>query len=294
MNIDNILSFIYVYRLNSFHKAANALYVTQPSLSSRIQTLERDLGTQLIVRDRRQVELTEDGKIFMPYALQIVNAYTQAQKALQRGNEQIIIGANVSVSVAILPHVLRMFRQKHPGVSIEILSGLPGELLEAVLARKCSFAVTQQVPEIEHPDVVSVPVYKDPISLIVPPEHPFLHRELPPTVRETAMEPLIQNTLLVEPWSRIREHFHSQGVTPNIVMGVDSLEATKHMVLQGVGISFMPELSIEADLLERRLFAVHPEPRLEIYRQISLVHRRDEPPVYLDQFADLISRYGSA
>jgi len=68
MNMDNIEAFLYAFQLGSFNKAAEALYLTQPSVTARIQSLERELKGPLFHRDGKQITLTERGKQFLPYA----------------------------------------------------------------------------------------------------------------------------------------------------------------------------------------------------------------------------------
>lgn len=287
MNIENILSFIYVYRYGSFHKAANMLYVTQPSLSSRIRTLEKELNTQLFSRDRSHMALTEDGKLFLPYAIQIVNTYSQAQDALNKQKSKIIIGANVSVSTTILPYVIEGFRQRYPSITIEISSGMPDELAARVLAGECDMILTQAVC---HPDLVGEVVYRDPAVLVAPPGH-ALTKQKRLHVTEVAMEPMIHNTLLPTFWEQILAHFKKQGVAPNIVLDVDSLEVTKKMIMKGIGISYLPLLPIEEELSQKKLVVLRPIPKLELYREIWLLYPQGKQQLYKDQIVEMIGKY---
>lgn len=287
MNIENILSFVYVHRYGSFHKAAVALYVTQPSLSSRIRTLEKDLNTQLLLRDRTRLELTEEGKAFLPYAMQIINAYNQARMVLNRHRSKLVIGANVSLSITLLPYVVQGFRQKYPDITIEICSGTPEVLEEMLLKKQCDLILTQDV---EHEAFAREVVYLDPVELIVPPGHVFAgSRRVHFT--EVALEPMIYNPRLPAYWERIQAHFKKQGVAPNFVLEVDSLEATKTMIMRGIGITYLPLLSIEEELLQETLVAVRPVPRLELHREIYLLYHQEEAPPYREQVIEMIGKY---
>lgn len=286
MNIENILSFVYVHRYGSFHKAAAALYVTQPSLSSRIRTLEKDLDARLLLRDRTRLELTEEGKAFLPYAMQIVNTYNQARMVLNRQRSKLIIGANVSLSITLLPYVIQGFRQKYPDITIEIYSGTPDVLEERLLAKQCDFILTQDV---EHEAFEREVVYLDPVELVVPPGHRFASGRVYFT--EVALEPMIYNPRLPSYWEIIQAHFKKQGVTPNFVLDLDSLEATKKMILKGIGITYLPLLSIAEELLQKKLVAVRPLPRLELHREIYLLHHKEEAPPYREQIVEMIAKY---
>lgn len=290
MTIENVLSFVYVYRYRSFHKAADALYVTQPSLTSRIQTLEKELNTTLLIRSRSGVTLTEEGKTFLPYALQIINSYTQARQALSRGEHSIIIGTNISVSITILPHVVRVFHQLHAHTPIEIITGIPDELFKLLMDKQCDFLITELYGR---PEVEETPVYRDPISLVAPPDHPFAMRTIPPDFKEVALEPIIRISTMENYWEAIMAHFKKCGVKPNIMLNVNSVEVAKNMVLQGIGLTFVPELAIENELMNKALSIIRPVPELHVERNLSLIHRKDDIPPYRDLFVDLCRRYES-
>lgn len=288
MNIENIRSFVYVYQYNGFHRAAETLFVTQPSLSSRIRTLEQELNVTLLVRGKSGVTLTEAGRIFLPFAWEIVNAYDHAQRALNQGGEHIVIGTNVSVSSTILPHVFRVFQQKHPLSSVEILTNMPDALLALLRNRECDFLITQCYGE---PDLVEIPVYQDPISLVVSPEHPVLRRKSPLDFREVALAPIVCTSAMANYWEIIEQHFKSYGLTPNIVLSVDSIEITKNMVLQGIGAAFLPELVLERELADGTLCVVELTPPLAVSRDIHLIHLAGETPPYRDFFVEMCRQY---
>ena len=83
MNIDHIESFLYVVEYKSIHKAAHALFLTQPTISARIKALESSLGTALFIRKGRSLILTEQGISFIPYAKKIVETYRKSQVHMQ-------------------------------------------------------------------------------------------------------------------------------------------------------------------------------------------------------------------
>ncbi|RLL47050.1 LysR family transcriptional regulator [Oceanobacillus piezotolerans] len=84
MNIDHIETFVYVVHLGSIQKAAEALGLSQPAVTARIKTLERNLGIHLFLRKGRGLILTAEGETFVPYAEQINNTYQQGKKILKK------------------------------------------------------------------------------------------------------------------------------------------------------------------------------------------------------------------
>src|SRR5699024_7018851 len=103
MNISNIETFIYIYHLSGFNKAANALYLTQPTITSRIQSLEKDLNAKLFHRKSNEITLTEAGKVFLPYAYRIYNAYKEAKIQMGQEIQELSVGSITSVSTSLLP-----------------------------------------------------------------------------------------------------------------------------------------------------------------------------------------------
>ncbi|MGN7478825.1 LysR family transcriptional regulator [Solibacillus silvestris] len=83
MNIDYIESFIYVVEYKSVHKAANVLFLSQPTISARIKSLEESLNVKLFIRNGRQLNLSKEGQYFLPYAREIVDIYRNSQVNIQ-------------------------------------------------------------------------------------------------------------------------------------------------------------------------------------------------------------------
>lgn len=145
MNIDNVISFIYVYRFRSFNKASEALYITQPALTSRIKSLEKNLDTALFIRNKAGVTLTEKGKIFLPYAFQLFEIYIKAQNCLRQTEENITVGSIISASTAILPNALHQFQQRNPLYSINVITAKTTTMLERLLNNECQIAITEKI-----------------------------------------------------------------------------------------------------------------------------------------------------
>ncbi|MEK5183656.1 LysR family transcriptional regulator [Solibacillus sp. FSL W7-1324] len=83
MNIDHIESFIYVVEYKSVHKAANVLFLSQPTISARIKSLEESLNVQLFIRSGRSLSLSKEGQHFLPYAQEIVALYRKIQMEIR-------------------------------------------------------------------------------------------------------------------------------------------------------------------------------------------------------------------
>ncbi|MEH7482113.1 LysR family transcriptional regulator, partial [Neobacillus drentensis] len=130
MNIDYLEAFMYVVHLESIHKAAEALYLSQPTVTARIKTLERDLGIELFLRKGRSLRLSEEGKAFIPYAEKILFTYHQGKKLLKKEDnpEEIVIGANIITSQYFIPFALPFLKKANPQLRFKFFSA-PNEVL---------------------------------------------------------------------------------------------------------------------------------------------------------------------
>src|SRR3989449_6796340 len=129
-------AFVEVARVGSVTRAANALFVTQPALTARLNALERTVGTPLLVRRRGGVRMTEAGRAFLPYAERALQAVADGRTVLtelERGAAgHVSICASPIVSTYALPTILKRFSQTHPGVQVAVRTGHSEEMIEAV------------------------------------------------------------------------------------------------------------------------------------------------------------------
>lgn len=120
MDFKQIEAFVNVVRYKSFSKAADATFFTQPTISTHIRNLEKELGVKLLDRKSRVVEMTPQGSKFYKYAVEMINARAQAFDALNDNSESIggILEIQTSSipSVTFLPSLLSGFRTAHPGI----------------------------------------------------------------------------------------------------------------------------------------------------------------------------------
>jgi len=124
LEISQVETFLAVATFGGFHRAAEALRVSQPAVSSRIKALEESLGVMLFVRSRNTLTLSTAGRVLRPYAEQLLKTASVARQAvheLQPGSDTPLqIAAGLSISVYFLPDVLKRFQQAFPRLNISI------------------------------------------------------------------------------------------------------------------------------------------------------------------------------
>jgi DNA-binding transcriptional LysR family regulator len=285
MNIENIEAFIYVCQLGSFNKAAEALYLTQPSVTARIQSLEREINIKLFHRNGNKISLTEKGEYFFPHAQKILQSYQEAKYGLQQVNipYELVIGSASSISNNMLPDSLPAFISEFKDVRIKILTGHSKDILRKVINKEVDFGIVRTET---HPQVESIRLYNDPISLFVPKNHAFLKEESV-TVEDVSKQPLIFFDYESIDWLAIHRLFLNKGLNPNVYLEVDNMETAKNLVLQGVGICFLPEHCVKKELKNEELFRVEMTPPVKTNISIDFIYLKGKPTsVFMDFLKD--------
>lgn len=197
INIENIEAFVYVIHCGSFNKAADALYLSQPSVTARIKSLEHELDCKLFDRQGKQIQITDDGKRFLPYAQQLLLIYQKGKQHINQKKSlpnEYRIGCTVSVSNYIIPDLLLRLKDKFPNTHYKLVTGTTDEIMNKVLNKEVDIGFVRNV---NHPSLQSNKFYEDPIRLYVYEGHPFLTTENL-TIGAIAEQPLV--FLNAAPW----------------------------------------------------------------------------------------------
>jgi len=275
MELGQLEAFVQVAAHKSFSKAAEVLFLTQPSVTARIQGLEKELAEDLFERTGRAVRLTDAGVTFLPFAdrvLKDVQEGRDALDALRHGDfGSVRIGSALTVSTYVLPKVLKSFRARYPGVEVSIRTGRSEQVLEMVLNDEVQAGL---VRALVHPEVETVHLYDDEVVLITSPAHAFA-KEGAAKIEDVGRQPLIFFDKGSSYYGLVHGFFRDAGIVPKHAMELDSMEATKKMVEEGLGIAILPRVSVERELKLGLLSEVEITGVPRIRRQIALIFRRN-------------------
>ncbi|MEP6871431.1 MAG: LysR family transcriptional regulator [Anaerolineaceae bacterium] len=256
MELAQLEAFLQVAHHRSFSRAAEALFLTQPSVTARIQSLEREIGERLFERTGRSVTLTDAGDAFMPHAQRALTAVqegTDAIEAVRHGDiGSIRIGASDTIATYVLPGILKQFRETRPRVHVHLTTGQTEGIVEKLLAGETHLAVSRLT---QHPEIESLHLYNDDLALVCSPSHPFASRGWV-TIAEAGREPFLFFQRTSSYHSLVYSMFLRAGVVPESVMELDSMETTKHMVEAGLGIAILPVVSVEREVQAGQLARV--------------------------------------
>lgn len=248
MHIAQLEAFIEVVHHHSFSRAAQELGVTQPSLSARIITLERELGEALFHRMGRGVRLTDAGREFLPYVSRTLDVLNTGREALiatrSASSGKLYIGAARAVSAYVLPDILESYRQEYPGVEVVIKTGRSSQILEMLLSEEIQVGIARSMI---HPQVITNDLYAEQVVLVTHPDHPFTQLG-EASIYEIATQPLILYDKESSYFVLINRVCREAGIVPKVQMDLDSIEATKRMIERGLGISFLPHNSLHREL----------------------------------------------
>lgn len=248
MEITQIEAFLLAARLGSFRRAAEELGISQPSLSARIQTLEQDLGIPLFHRMGRGVRLTEMGKVFMPYGERAIETLRQGREIIDLTRD--VSGGILSIASAraigtyTLPAILDSFRTSYPDIKVHINIGRSSNVLQMVADDEVQIGLARTLT---HPDVVTMHLYNEDICLAASPDHDFA-KQGEASIYDIALEPLILYDRESSYFLLIDQVCREAGISPRVEMTLDSIEATKHLVELGMGISFLPRSGVRHEL----------------------------------------------
>lgn len=290
MQLERVATFLEIARTGSVTRAARALGMSQPALTERLRGLERELGTDLFVRTKRGVRLSDAGRALMPHAERAVGAIDEGRRAVDRMRRgevgRLALGSAPAVSTYALPDVLRRFQQAHPRVQLSVRTGHSEEILDLVLRDEVAVGL---VREIRHPDVEATPLYEDELILVVEPSHRFAARERI-RIGELSREHLVTFDRASSYNELTQALFREAGVAPLGVIELDNVEGAKRCVLKGLGVALLPRQAVRAELAARSLRQVAIGGARPIRRRIVAIRRRDagDPSPTVASFLDLL------
>lgn len=248
MEMVHLETFLQVAELGSLSRAAETLGLTQPTISARIQALERDLGQRLFERRGRGVRLTEAGRALLPYAERTLSVLREGKAAVSLSGHpsrgRLRIGTARVIGAYVLPDILADFRNHYPGIELAILTGRSHEVLQMVLDQEVHVGLGRALV---HPEVEAVYLYDEEIVFVTHPQHPLAQRGRA-LISEIALEPLILYDKDSTYYVLITRVCREARIVPKVTMNLDSVEATKKMIERGLGVSFLPYSAIQTEL----------------------------------------------
>jgi DNA-binding transcriptional LysR family regulator len=257
MEFRQLESFCAVVRYQSFTKAAEKLYISQPTISTHIRMLEQEFNSRLIIRTTKNIEITPHGKELFACAQKIFTLKNDLIQKWSEENKKIIrIGASTIPADYILPEVLPLFCQKYPDIQLHIHQNDSGNILQSILNGK--FTIGMVGMKSFEKELDFVPFFHDEIVMITPKQEKFLHFAQKVFNQDDLISLLKKETIILREQGsgskkRLESYFEQINLSEkslNIIARLNDQESIKKLVASGLGISFISAKAItDADNL---------------------------------------------
>lgn len=276
MDLVSLQVFQTVAREQSFSRAAEKLYRTQPAISISVRKLEDWVGQPLFVRGSGARRLTDAGTLLLEYAERMLNLREEIRKgmkelrSLERG--EVSLGVNESSIHALLP-ALDIFRQLHPGIHIRVHRVFSKDVPREVLNHHLDIGVISYLPE--ERELAATEFYRDALALVVWPGHKLARR------REVDVSALGEETFVAHivesPYrQRVIQLFAKHRVPLRMDIELPTIESIKRFVEMKKGVAIVPRMCVEREIARGDLSELRIR-QMRIERRLYLIYRQDRP-----------------
>jgi len=267
-------------RHGSFTRAAEELFLTQPTVSMQIKQLTKSVGLPLFEQVGKRLYLTEAGRELFATCRQIFETIAQFEmkvadlKGLKQGQLRLAV---ITTAKYFIPRLLGPFCQLYPGIDISLQVTNHERILERMMSNMDDLYIMSQVPE--HLDVTSQPFLDNPLVVFAPANHPLAQEKNIP-IQRLSNEPFIMR----EPGSGTRRAVQNlleeQGISVKVKLELGSNEAIKQAIAGGLGISVLSRHTLLSDAAEFSILDVQHFPIKRTWymvypsgKQLSIVAR---------------------
>ena len=279
MNLKQLESFCYIIETNSFSEAAKKLFLTQPTISSHISLLEKELSTQLLIRTTKDVTPTDAGKKLYTYAkqmLQIQNTILEEFHVKSDDEKNVItLGASSIPEQYILPEILPKYLKKNKN-EFKIGQGDSFEIINQVVNKEIEIGLVGT--QIETSNCIFEPFYKDKLVVITPVNQKYLQmKEEGFHIKDLLKEPIImreEGSGTRKEIKKFLNHMKINDGSLNIIATLNSTEAIKRSVANNMGISIISNLAVQDYIKEKRVLAFDLAEE-NIYRNLYIVRNKE-------------------
>lgn len=293
MEFKQLESYVAVVKHASFTKAAEKLYVSQPTISAHIHAMEEELGERLIIRTTKNIEVTAKGMEIYEYAVRILELRERMISTCDKEEKHIVyLGASTIPSAYLLPEILPEFGKQYPDTYFVINQSDSQAIIEGLRMGMFDVGLIGMKADDK---LVCEPFCKDRIVLVTPVTEHFLElhnrKEIP--LKELLKEPMIlreEGSASLKTASRFLESIGIKEEELNISARINDQETIKNLVASGLGSSFISEKAVRNFVKEKRLLQF--ELPIQIERELYLAYRKEDLKPYVQEFVNFVRKRG--
>ncbi|MDW0116345.1 LysR family transcriptional regulator [Sporosarcina thermotolerans] len=275
MDSRQIHYFTEVVKQGSFSKAADHLFVSQPTISNVVKDLEKELDTQLLIRTTRKLELTDTGKLLYQYGEQFSQLFRQLNQELNDVKDAakgtIKMGIFSSVGTEILTDIMSDFYKRYPNILIRFVEDGESNLKNALDNGELDLIVLE---ESKNKNLNYIPFLKGDLRLLVHETHPFADKE-----SVSWKELMDEKFIIFHEGFAVRRFIMKEcermGFQPNIICETSQWKFIFEMVSSNMGISILPQSDVTELKVSHLGIKVLPLIDQEVHWQIGIVWQKD-------------------
>ncbi|TBL81523.1 LysR family transcriptional regulator [Paenibacillus thalictri] len=270
MTLEQMETFVAIYRSGSFQKASEKLYIPQPTVSHRINQLEKELGKSLFMRGKREIKLTPEGEAFLPFALKALAAVIDGRDAIELVKKgaigKLTIGCNNSYAACVLPRIIASFLSRYPDISVQVHTYAANELVRLIKNKEFQVAITRYTSN--DPHLSYHLLHSEPTMLIVSTSHPMA-KAGKVNLEEALREPVISYPRETQYSKELEASLNQQNVKFTTRFETNNLQLIKWLVARNAGVFFYSPSYMQQEIERGELIAVplqdDPFPRSQTY-----------------------------
>ena len=279
MEFDELEVFTAIAKLKSFSAAARALYLSQATISTKVKSLEQNVGMMLFRRNNTTAVLTEAGEVLIPYANQLLALKKEAKTHMSdyklglKG--KLTLAASHTICNWVLPSLIKKFRRNNPDIEITLFTSFTNDTIEKVLSGEVQFGLIR-MPFAHFLDdrFNSKLLEVDKTLFFTHPNHSiFCAKDI--KLERISKEQLIVYGATTSYWPQMRNVFEMQGLIPNAVMELNDTHAVKLFTQLGSYVAFLPEVTLKEELTQGTLKTIDISDYVTLKRYSFLIYRKD-------------------
>ncbi len=289
MQIEALKMFCDAVRLHSFTAAAKECRVTQSTISQTVQQLENHLGLKLIERTTRPWKLSSEGKVFYDGCRQIIERYCELEMQVKSFHDTLSAVVHVaciySVGFRMMNQYCKQFSEICPLAKVQLEYMHPSRIYECVRNEDVDIGIVSFPQSDRHLEVI--PWQSETMVLACRPDHELAKR------KEIALNRIAGNRFVgldrdLGIRREVDRYLRHNGVDVNVVLEFDNIEAIKRAIEAGLGISILPQPTLENELKTKMLAAVRLNPG-DFKRPLGIIHLRGKRfSPNLQRFVDML------
>lgn len=294
MNLDDLEIFCDVSVHGSFSKAAAIHELAQPTITQKIQAIEKHLGVVLLQR-KRPLVLTPAGRVFFDGVRKLLDDYRGVEDSVLQFRDRVVghvqVAAIYSIGLLKMEECLKEFNERYPDAKADIHYQHPHQVVEQVLNGGAHLGLLS-FPE-EKRELAVIPWQEQPLVLVVNPRHKLATASAV-SIKQLDGEAFVAFTNELTIRKRIDKWLREQHVVVNVVQEFDNIGQIKEGIGDGTGVAILPAPTVRREV-EAGLLQAIPFSDVRWVRPLGIIHRRQKSlPTAVQKFIELLTGTGAA